>query len=176
MLHLRYISYFILLFILTSCSKIEVKKEYPKTAEQKEEERVGKLTGEGLFLVNSGQSGQSITNSRIKVNSYLWKATLDSISFMPLNSTDSSGGVVITDWCSLNDNSGERYKVNVFILGQELKSDSIKVNVYKQKLSKNGHWEQQTFNNNNNKIADKIKENIIRRARTLKVIAKKNIQ
>ena len=174
MLYLRHIGYFIILLsTLVSCSKIEIKKEYPKTAEQKEEERVGKLTGEGLFLVNSGQPEQSTTNSRIKVNSYLWKATLDSISFMPLNSTDSSGGVIITDWYSLNDNSEERYKVNVFILGQELKSDSIKINVYKQKLNKNGRWEQQTFYSNNNKIADKIKENIIHRARTLKVVAKK---
>ena len=165
---MHYIGCLVLFFALSSCSKIEVKKEYPKTSEQREEERVGKLTGDGLFLIG-GQSKQSASDETIRVNSYLWRATLDSISFMPLNSTDSSGGVVITDWYSLNDNSRERYKVNVFIFGQELRSDSIKVNVYKQKLDKNGRWEQQC---SDNKLADKIKENIIHRARALKVMVK----
>ncbi len=91
------------------------------------------------------------------------------LALCQLNSTDSSGGVVITDLYSLNDNSRERYKVNVFIFGQELRSDSIKVNVYKQKLDKNGRWEQQC---SDNKLADKIKENIIHRARALKIMVK----
>lgn len=166
---MKYIGYFILILVLSSCSQVEVKREYPKTSEQKEEERVGKLTGEGFFLAGGQSSRSSTLKDEVKVNPYLWKATLDNISFMPLNSADSQSGIVITDWYSLDDNSEIRYKLNVFILRQELKSDSIKVNAYKQRLNKNGRWEQ-IFDN---KISNKVKENILDRARALKVMAEK---
>jgi hypothetical protein len=63
----------------------------------------------------------------IGVNSYLWRASLDSLSFMPLLQADSSGGVIITDWYANPGNAGERIKVTVSILDRDLRADALRV-------------------------------------------------
>ena len=63
----------------------------------------------------------------IGVNSYLWRASLDALSFMPLLQADSAGGVVITDWYANPSNPGERMKVTVSILDQDLRADALRV-------------------------------------------------
>src|SRR3546814_5385429 len=60
----------------------------------------------------------------IGVNSYLWRASLDALSFMPLLQADSAGGVVITDWYANPSNPGERMTVTVSILDQDLRADA----------------------------------------------------
>jgi hypothetical protein len=76
----------------------------------------------------------------IGVNSYLWHASLDTVSFMPLASADPFGGVIITDWYSPPGNTSERFKVNIFILGRELRADGVKASVFHQKLGPSGQW------------------------------------
>ena len=160
----RIASYLTLLLLLSACSKIDVKNEFPKTRQQKEEDRIGKLTGNGITF-GKVLSGTSSSTSNINVNTYLWRASLDQVSFMPLNSTDSVGGIIITDWYSMNDNSKERYKINIYILDKNLSSNSIKVNVYKQDLGKNLVWGNQYSDQN---LAKEIKDKIIERSRKLK--------
>ena len=63
----------------------------------------------------------------IGVNGYLWRASLDTLSFMPLLQTDSAGGVIVTDWYTNPSNPGERVKVTVTILDQDLRADAVKV-------------------------------------------------
>src|SRR5690554_5176230 len=63
----------------------------------------------------------------IGVNSYLWRATLDSLSFMPLTQTDSNGGVILTDWYVNPQNPSERMKLTVSILDQDLLADALRV-------------------------------------------------
>lgn len=75
----------------------------------------------------------------IGVNSYLWRASLDALSFMPLVQTDSSGGVIVTDWYSNPENPGERMKVSVTILDQDLRADALRVAASRQ-LSQSGTW------------------------------------
>jgi Domain of unknown function (DUF3576) len=75
----------------------------------------------------------------IGVNSYLWKATLEALSFMPLLQTDSNGGVVVTDWYTNPNNPNERMKVNVVILDQDLRADALRVAASRQVLT-NGVW------------------------------------
>ncbi len=75
----------------------------------------------------------------IGVNSYLWRATLDALSFMPLVQTDSAGGVIVTDWYANPQNPGERMKVSVTILDQDLRADALRVAASRQ-LSQNGMW------------------------------------
>lgn len=153
-----------LLILSSACSKIDIKKEFPKTRQQKEEDRIGKLTGDGLVF-GKGGSDNSSSESYAHVNTYLWRASLDQVDFMPLNSTDSAGGIILTDWYSLNTNSKERYKVNIYILGKDFSANSIKVNVYKQNLGKNLIWDNQHSDEN---LAERIKNKIIDRARALK--------
>ncbi|HXQ53545.1 MAG TPA: DUF3576 domain-containing protein [Stellaceae bacterium] len=76
----------------------------------------------------------------VGVNSYLWRATLDTVSFMPLSSADPFGGVIITDWYSPPDQAGERFKVNIFILGRELRADGVRASVFRQKRDAGGQW------------------------------------
>ena len=85
----------------------------------------------------------------VGVNSLLWRAPLDTVSFMPLTSADPFGGVIITDWFSPNESPNERFKVNVFILGRELRADGVRCTVFRQKRDSGGQWadapvEQQT--------------------------------
>ncbi len=75
----------------------------------------------------------------IGVNSYLWRASLETLSFMPLTQADSSGGVLVTDWYTDPDNPGERVKVSVAILDQNLRADALRVAASRQVLQ-NGTW------------------------------------
>ena len=75
----------------------------------------------------------------IGVNSYLWRASLDALSFMPLLQTDSAGGVIVTDWYANPANPGERVKVTVTILDQDLRADALRVAASRQ-VSQSGSW------------------------------------
>ncbi|MFN3468840.1 MAG: DUF3576 domain-containing protein [Novosphingobium sp.] len=75
----------------------------------------------------------------IGVNAYLWRASLDALSFMPLLQTDSNGGVIVTDWYANPRNPGERVKVTVSILDQDLRADALRVAASRQ-VSQGGQW------------------------------------
>lgn len=75
----------------------------------------------------------------IGVNAYLWRGALDTLSFMPIAAADPFGGTIITDWYTPPGVTGERFKVNAFILGRELRSDAVHVTVFRQILE-DGRW------------------------------------
>ncbi len=77
--------------------------------------------------------------TQIGVNSYLWRASLDTLSFMPLLQTDSQGGVILTDWFINPRVAGERMKITVTILDQDLRADALRVAASRQVLQ-NGQW------------------------------------
>lgn len=69
----------------------------------------------------------------IGVNTFLWRASLDAVSFIPLQSVDPFGGVIITDWYSPPEaNGGERFKLVVYVLDKRLRSDGVKVALFRQ--------------------------------------------
>ncbi len=76
----------------------------------------------------------------IGVNSYLWRATLDTLAFMPLASADPFGGVVITDWYINPEKTDERFKTTVYILDTRLRADGLNVTVFKQTKDATGTW------------------------------------
>ena len=75
----------------------------------------------------------------IGINSYLWRAALDTVSFMPLVQTDSNGGVIVTDWYANPNSPGERMKLTVTILDQDLRADALRVAASRQ-VSQGGGW------------------------------------
>ena len=75
----------------------------------------------------------------IGVNSYLWRAALDTVSFAPLLQTDSAGGVIVTDWYANPTNPNERVKVSVTILDQDLRADALRVAASRQ-VAQGGGW------------------------------------
>lgn len=102
--------------------------------------------GEGGLAIFGGQKkkeGES-GGSGIGVNSFLWRATLDTISFMPLASADPFGGVIITDWYSPPQTPAERFKVTVYILDRALRADGLRVSVFRQARQGDGWIDQAT--------------------------------
>ncbi len=75
----------------------------------------------------------------IGVNSYLWRAALETVSFAPLLQADSAGGVIVTDWYTNPGNAGERVKVTVTILDQDLRADALRVAASRQ-VAQGGAW------------------------------------
>src|SRR5215469_7403475 len=76
----------------------------------------------------------------IGVNSYLWRASLDTLAFMPLASADPYGGVIITDWYVNPEKPDERFKCTVYILDTRLRGDALKVTVFKEVSNGQGGW------------------------------------
>jgi len=87
-----------------------------------------------------GDSEPKSTGGALGVNSYLWRASLDTVSFMPVNSADPFGGVIITDWHSPTEAPSERFKLNVYILGRALRADGVRVAVFRQVQNRRGAW------------------------------------
>ena len=103
----------------------------------------------------------------IGVNSFLWRASLDTVAFMPLNSADPFGGVIITDWYSPPETPSERFKVNVFILDRTLRADGVKVSVFRQVIGKSGGWTEAPADA---KMATDLENTILTRARQLRSV------
>jgi hypothetical protein len=76
----------------------------------------------------------------IGVNSYLWRASLDTLAFMPLSSADPWGGTIITDWYVNPSKPNERFKATVYILDTRLRADGLNVTVFKQIKDASGQW------------------------------------
>lgn len=101
----------------------------------------------------------------IGVNSLLWRAALDTISFMPITLTDSFGGVILTDWYADPRTPNERFKMQVYILDTRLRADGVKVNVFKQVQGPNG-WADAAVNDD---TATQIEDAILAKARELRL-------
>lgn len=94
--------------------------------------------GHGGFL-GIGKSAAPAPIVGIGVNSYLWRASLDTLAFMPLSSADPYGGVIITDWYTNPEKPDERFKATVYILDTRLRADGLTVTLFKQ-VKKDGAW------------------------------------
>ena len=88
----------------------------------------------------SHQLAKAAPSGAIGVNGYLWRATLDTLAFMPLQSADPYGGVVITDWYVNPEKPAERFKATVYILDSRLRADGLTVTVFKQVSDGAGGW------------------------------------
>ncbi|MES1203742.1 MAG: DUF3576 domain-containing protein [Pseudomonadota bacterium] len=124
----------------------------------------GRESGGG-FLGIGKKSKAGDAGAQIGVNSFLWRATLETLSFMPLASADQIGGVVTTDWYANPEASRERFKATVYILDTRLRADGIKVAINRQTLAANG-W---TDAPSDPEVAIQIENQILVRARELRM-------
>ena len=92
----------------------------------------------------------------------LWRATLDTLDFMPLVSANYSGGIVVTDWYSENNSPNESVKISVRFLTNEIRSDALDINVFLKKCSEN--LTNCSISQNNNDIVSDLNFNILKRA------------
>jgi len=112
--------------------------------------------------------GQKSSNQTVNfgTSNVLWRATLKSLDFLPLISTDYSGGILIYDWYAQNNNSKEQIKISIQFLSNELRSDSIKITAHKRICENTDKCSNLIVDQ---KFADTVKENIITVARSLKI-------
>ncbi len=96
-------------------------------------------TGGNLFTIGKGTGSGSNATNEIQVNAYLWRASLDTLAFMPLVSADPFGGVIITDWYIPPATPNERFKVNAYILSKQLTANAVQVSVFHQ-TNQGGQW------------------------------------
>ncbi len=128
--------------------------------------------GEAVGLFNFSLSGASKNEggggggSAISVNGYLWRASLDTLSFLPLATADPFGGVIISDWYVPPDAQDERFKVTVFILARRLRSDGIKAAVFKQDRDEERGWVDTEVDDT---VATELEDAILTRAREMRV-------
>lgn len=132
-----------LALVLAACSggKTATEEELMNT-EERRKARVGKLFGEDTFVFGPGdrRGDESGGGSGIAVNGYLWRASLDTMSFMPLTSADPFGGVIVTDWYVPPESPNERFKVQIYILDRQLRADGLRVTVFRQVRSGYDRW------------------------------------
>lgn len=156
------------LALLGGCSNIETKAEYPNRDTGDGDTIYGKRPS--IFGKDGGifsKKNADTAGSGIAVNAYLWRAGLDTLSFMPIANADPFGGTIITDWYSPPQTPKERVKVNLFILGRSLRADGIRVSVFRQVANGNS-WKDATVNP---KTVTDLENTILTRARQLRVDA-----
>jgi len=124
-------------------------------------------SNDGAREMDTGTSSITSGSSRVTlgVNSYLWHASLDTLSFLPLASADPFGGVIISDWYVAPSSPNERLKVTVYIMDRALLADGLKVVVFRQVQSANGWQDAQASAD----TAHKLEDSILTRARELRL-------
>jgi hypothetical protein len=124
--------------MLTACGSLKPNPTPPNYIADAMNGQPSMLGDEGITF-GGAKKKDNDSGGVLGVNAYLWRGALDTLSFMPLASADPFGGVIITDWFTPVASTGERFKATVYILGRELRSDGVRLSVFRQVLQ-NGQW------------------------------------
>jgi hypothetical protein len=123
-------------------------------------------SGDGILIFGTDRSRRDAAADAtgIGVNAFLWRATLDTLGFLPLTSADPFGGVVISDWFQPPGARGERFRATAYILGRELRSDAVRVTVFRQ-VQQGATWQDSATSPATNA---EFEDRILARARELR--------
>ncbi len=124
----------------------------------------GGLSVDGI-LGNNNKNTNNTASVNMPINIFLWRGALETIDFMPLSSADPIGGTIITDWYSTTGNQNERCKLNIFISGQNLNTENLRVTSFCQELT-DQNWVNKNIDKENN---IKIENAILNKAKKLKL-------
>ena len=126
----------LVLFTQAGCEALKPKKvdarEFPPDPNERVKRNIEE--GKGFRIMDKINRG---TNYEFASSNPLWRATLETLDFMPLASANYSGGIVITDWYSENNSPNESVKISVRFLTNEIRSDALDINVFIKKCSQN---------------------------------------
>ena len=120
----------------------------------------------GWFGAGGGSGSKVEDRKGVAVNAYLWRASLDALSFMPMEQTDPFGGVIKTTWYVPPSTPNERLKVSVFILDSRLRAEAVRVSIFKQAKKPTGEWADATVDPD---TVTKLENVILDKARALKI-------
>jgi len=153
-----------ILLTLISCSSVEDTEKKKVLDPVSADERARNYADKNPITLFS-KDGAKSTTFDFSTSNPLWRATLKTLDFLPLVSTDYSGGVINYDWYSDNQSFGEEIKISVRFTSNELRSDSVQVISHKRKCNQN---QCQTIKLGEN-FSKEIKDNIITTARLMKI-------
>ncbi len=164
----------LILLTQTGCEALKPKKvsakDFPPDPRKRVENNINE--GRGFRVMGGSKTG---TNYEFASANPLWRATLDTLDFMPLASANYSGGIVITDWYSENNSPNESVKISVRFLTNEIRSDALDINVYLKKCSNN--LTNCSISKNNNDLVADLNLSILKKAtKYQKDIIDKNIK
>ena len=163
--------------LLLGCEGADLEYEYPRPKPgggYTYDEPESIFGPDGLTLFDSlglGGSGEAAPGGGavgVGVNAFLWRASLDTVAFMPLRSADPFGGVILTDWYAPPETAGERFKVDIHILDRALRSDGVRARVFKQTRAGDGGWTDAAADPARDR---RLEDAILTRARQLRVRA-----
>ena len=168
---LKYLSIIFLisnLLFLNSCGSFKKvdQRTMPDGAEAKARKNVEEGRGAGL----GNLLGRGSTNYEFSTSNPMWRASLEILDFLPLTTVDYSGGIIITDWYSDN-NEDESIKISVRFLSNEIRADNLKITVHKRDCSKGANCRINLLRNN--KISTELLSSIVRKAAMLEKEGKK---
>ena len=168
---LKILSLLACLGLVSACGGLQVERNYkdyhPEVGEDLRESKMDSIltkSKEPVVIYSSKKAASETGSGSGMAGSYLWKAALESISFMPLISSDSNGGAIITDWYADPASPNEQFKFNIFILSPELQVTSVKVTAFKQVRS-GGQWHSVAVNK---ELARNVEDNILKKAIALR--------
>ena len=164
---LRVITLISLLIYLSNCSKVDPTTGEVIRIEPNPDKKAREFAdkGGGIFGdINNRKSGSTAVD--FASSNVMWRATLKTLEFLPLSNTDYSGGIIIYDWYSQENNPREQIKISVRFLSNELRSDSIKITAHKKICDSNEKCSNAMLDQ---KFSETIKENILTSARSLRI-------
>ncbi|MDE0540237.1 MAG: DUF3576 domain-containing protein [Rhodospirillales bacterium] len=158
------------LLLLAACGGVEIQESHVPDHFDSSDNPVDfdkreTVFGEGGLFGGNAVPGQGDAGGALGVNAYLWRASLDTVSVWPIASADPFGGVIITDWHSPEAAPSERFKMNVFILGRQLRADGLRVSLFRQTRDSAGNWRDASTRKDS---SVRLEEAILTRARQLR--------
>jgi hypothetical protein len=133
---------------------------------RKEARGSGSIFGKDGIILFGKKKEDGGAGTGVAVNSFLWRASLDTLSFMPLSAADPFGGVIITDWYTPPETPDRRFKANAYILDRDLRADGIRVTLFQQRRETSGSWVDTAVDG---QTAKDLEDAILTRARQLRV-------
>ena len=156
---------------LSACSLFHgPRADTERTAGQSRDSGSNSGGGFWIFGGHHDYSDNQVEQSQIGVNAFLWRASLDTLNFMPLTSEDPFGGVIITDWYSAASTPNERFKATVYILDTHLRADALNVSIFRQ-TQVGGQWQDAAVDPD---TEVQIENAILQRARQLRLSTLRN--
>ena len=140
-------------------------REYPPEPEKRVQKNIEE--GRGIRLFDN--IGKSNTNFEFASSNELWRATLDTIDFMPLITANYSGGIIVTDWYSDNQNINESLKITVRFLTNEIRSDALNLKIFYKRCSSQNVC---TISENDGNLNLELKKQILKKASAYKELEK----
>ena len=151
------------LLLTTSCGlyKNTQGKNIPTNAMERAKQNVKE--GKGIS-VGSMIKGRRSTSYEFSTSNPMWRATLDTLDFIPFSTVDYSGGLIITDWYGDNNKINQTLKITVRFLSNEIQSNSLKITVHQKKCSTQNNCTTKVIKS---KIEEELKQTILTSAAIL---------